>query len=132
MEKVFCDYLEIDYPLPVPNYIPEKLKAHIYQEMYSSGFFTYDLFCALRNYHITNNGYLYELGTVEFDSDKQPERHRMMHHGYIIAYTYIYPIEDSDTNFILKYKLKFTDGLLVNVELISPNEREINELHRII
>lgn len=120
------DDIYIDYPLDLAGYIPDLWRSITRTEISAGGFQTKDLDNTLGRYHIDNCGSLFLNKKDNWESNEKPVSSRINHHGYINIYS---PICIDDKNhFWLEYKLKYTDGKLVNAEMLHPTKEEINEL----
>ena len=140
------DYIYIDFPLPIEDYILSKYKSLIIKSIGEDGFQTKDLDCVLANYYISNDGILYMEELSDFEDEKPRPKIKEYYHGHMKVYTGVY-IDDTNledwhgiqvrmfgssykNNLInIEYDLKFTDGLLVKAKMIRPTEEEINELY---
>jgi hypothetical protein len=115
----------IDYPLPLAGYIPDRWKDIARIEISAGGFQTKDLSKDLSSYYIDNCGYLY-LDKSDWEKDEHDLNLKINYHGYILIYAPICINEEK--HFWLEYKLKYTDGKLVEAEMIHPKKEEIDEL----
>jgi hypothetical protein len=126
------DEIYLDYPLELPSYIPDKAKATMLIDFAENGFQTKDLTKDLSSYYINNNGKLF-LNSDPFISDKK-ELTRIDYHGYMNIYTVVLIGEGKDIpmhkkrNIWVSFKLKFTDGWLVNAQCTSPTELDVESL----
>ncbi|MEY4334022.1 MAG: hypothetical protein RLZZ196_2765 [Bacteroidota bacterium] len=133
------DSITIEYPLPIPSYIPKKYSSIIAQAISTDEFQTKSLDRTLDHYFISNDGHLYLLSNVEFESNEEQTKTKIYQHGHIRVYSGIFLDDYLDTEYPttkvhtfdiwLEYDLKFTDSLLVSATMISPTEEQINELH---
>lgn len=119
------DCVYIDYPLHIADYIPEKWRSLARLEIVAGGFQTKDLNKSMESYFIDNCGYLF-LVDNQWEENGPDIHTKINYHGYIYINTKI--DIDEEKNFSLEYKLKYTDGKLVEAEMISPKKEEINEL----
>jgi len=130
------DSFEIDYPLPLEDWIPAKIKNYAYHTFSADGFQCKDLDCLLENYYIDNNGFIFkDEETYWFKKpEKEIKKNKIYFHGHINVYTPVWIDYEDEINkgpmVWFEYDLKFTDGLLVYAKMISPKKEEINELHR--
>ena len=134
------DYISVEYPLPVADYVPDKYRSIIRQAASIDEFQTKDLSCTLSNYFISNDGCLFTMSNPDFESDELPVKNKIYQHGHIKIYNGIFlddylENEQSETkvhtfDIWLEYDLKFTDSLLVSATMISPTEEQIHELYR--
>jgi hypothetical protein len=120
------DDISIDYPLDLLSYIPDKWRSIARVEISAGGFQTKDLTKDLAKYHIDNCGYLYLLEKDDWEKNEDPILKKVDHHGYIRVYAPI--CIDEKNHFWLEYKLKYTDGKLVNAEMLYPTKEQIDEL----
>jgi hypothetical protein len=108
------DYFKIDYPLPIPSYIPRKYVPHILAAFNQDEFQTKDLDCLLDRYYVDNTGRIYSYIHVHMGIYLDPDAPGTKVHTYDLW---------------LKYDLKFTDSLLVSATMLSPTKEEIDDLH---
>ena len=147
------DYMEIECELSIPDYVPDSIAFIIKKSFEESTFQTKDFECELANYRVSKDGKLY-CSLLSWSEDKIIEPEKLIdYHGIIKADMLVY-LNDSnllDTGEYLGvgsngyksrivgpnvqknwiwvcYKLKFTDGLLVGLSMISPTEEELNLL----
>lgn len=118
------DSVYIEYPLPIAGYIPEQWKSLARLEFTASGFQTKDLERCLDTYFIDNYGNLF-LDHSRWE-DQEDIKVKVNHHGYIYVYTVIDISEEK--NLFIEYKLKYTDGKLVEAEMTRPKKEEIDEI----
>ena len=147
------DYVELECDLPIPDYIPEAMAFLIRRSFDENIFQTKDLECVLDNYRVSNDGRLYLTPGSWFDKKPTGPEELIEYHGIITIDMVVY-LDDSnllDTgeylgvgangylsrivgpkikrNWIfVTYKLKFTDGYLVDILMTSPTEKELSEL----
>lgn len=147
------DHIEIECDLPLPDYIPADMVSIIRNSFNQDIFQTKDLECLMDNYRVSADGKLYVSSSSWFtDEIIEPER-LVDYHGIITASTVVY-LDDSnliDTGehlgvgangyltritgpgikrnwLFITYKLKFTDGLLVDISMIDPTEKDLSNL----
>jgi hypothetical protein len=147
------DYVEIECELPIPDYIPKSIIPIITRSFEENIFQTKELDCVLNNYRVSNDNRLYRSTTSWDTGDVIDQEELIDYHGIIEADMVVY-LDDSnllDTgeylgvgangyltritgpnikrNWIyITYKLKFTDGYLVDISMISPTENELSKL----
>lgn len=147
------DYVEIECDLPIADYIPQAMRAIIKRSFDENIFQTKDLECLLDNYRVSKEGQLYKNTNSWFDSKALEPEQLVEYHGIIEADMVVY-LDNSnliDTgeylgvgpngyltrifgprikrNWIyITYKLKFTDGYLVDISMVSPTKEEISAL----
>lgn len=147
------DYVELECDLPIPNYIPQAMASIIKRSFDENIFQTKDLECVLDSYRVSSDGRLYLTPGSWFDKEPIAPEELIDYHGIISIDMVVY-LDDSnlmDTgeylgvgangylsritgpkikrNWIfVTYKLKFTDGYLVDISMISPTEKELSEL----
>jgi hypothetical protein len=147
------DYVEIECELPIPDYIPQSIVPIIKRSFEENIFQTKELNCTLDNYRISSDKRLFRSENSWTDKEPISQEELIDYHGIIEADMIIY-LDDSnllDTgeylgvgangylsrisgpnikrNWIyLTYKLKFTDGYLVDISMISPTENELSKL----
>jgi hypothetical protein len=147
------DYVEIECDLPIPDYIPKSIIPIITRSFEENIFQTKELDCVLNNYRVSNDNRLYRSTTSWDTGDVIDQEELIDYHGIIEADMVVY-LDDSnllDTgeylgvgangyltritgpnikrNWIyITYKLKFTDGYLVDISMISPTENELSKL----
>lgn len=147
------DYVEIECDLPIPDYIPKSIIPIITRSFEENIFQTKELDCTLDNYRVSNDNRLYRSTTSWDTGDLIDQEELIDYHGIIEADMVVY-LDDSnllDTgeylgvgangyltritgpnikrNWIyITYKLKFTDGYLVDISMISPTENELSKL----
>jgi hypothetical protein len=147
------DYVEIECDLPIPDYIPKSIIPIITRSFEENIFQTKELDCTLDNYRVSNDNRLYRSTTSWDTGDVVGQEELIDYHGIIEADMVVY-LDDSnllDTgeylgvgangyltritgpnikrNWIyITYKLKFTDGYLVDISMISPTENELSKL----
>ena len=118
------DYVYVEYPLDIAWYIPEKWSPIIRQELFASGFQTKDLNNTLDTYEISNNGYIFLVERDDFESNHEPKKTKIDYHGYMGIYM---PVEiNYECEVFVEYKLKFTDGKLVNARMMQPTKEVID------
>lgn len=118
------DYIDVEYPLDVAWYIPEKWAPVIRQECFAGGFQTKDLDNTLDRYEVNNNGYLFLIENNNFEDNKPIKKTRIDYHGYMNIHT---PVQiDDQCEIWLEYRLKFTDGKLVNARMMQPTKEVID------
>lgn len=129
------DNFEIDYPLPIEEWIPVQYRTYAYHTFAADGFQTKDLECLLDYYYIDNSGSLFKNKQPSWfkGPSKDDEYEKIYFHGHINVYNSvsIYS-EDEKTKgpkLWFEYDLKFTDGLLVCATMLSPTKKDIDELH---
>lgn len=125
------DNLSIEYPLPFNSYLNDKVRQYISATLNEDGLQTKDLQNTLSNYHISNDGRLFQVIHSSFDEVNQstPIYNQKYHHGHIRAYTMVF-LDDEKQNILwVEYDLKFTDGLLVSATMIRPTKEESDGLH---
>lgn len=119
------DTIFIEYPLPIPEYIPSKFRSFIHSTISQDGFQTKDLDQTLDDYFISNDGRFYSCNYLNFDSPEISNYEPMYMHGHIKVHTIVRLDEESiyitpTNSFRLEYDLKFTDSLLISSTLLSP------------
>lgn len=130
------DYIEIDYPLSIEEWIPVQYRTYAYHTFAADGFQSKDLECLLDHYYIDNNGNLFKnLQSSWFESpSKNDEYKKIYFHGHMHAYTSVWIDYEDEKNkgpmLWFEYDLKFTDGLLVRATMLSPTKEDIDGLHR--
>ncbi|MDA0763597.1 MAG: hypothetical protein O3A39_04095 [Proteobacteria bacterium] len=147
------DYVEIECELPIPSYVPDSIISLIKRSFEENSFQTKDFECELATYRVTNDGKLYR-SLLSWFEDKVIEPEKLVdYHGIFEVSTLVY-LDDSnllDTGEYLGvgsngyksrilgpnmqknwiwvcYKLKFTDGFLVDLFMISPTQEDLNLL----
>jgi hypothetical protein len=147
------DYVEIECELPIPDYIPQSIVPIIKRSFEENIFQTKELECTLDSYRISADKRMYRSHNSWTSNEPIGEEELIEYHGIIEADMVVY-LDDSnllDTgeylgvgangylsrisgpnvkrNWIyLTYKLKFTDGYLVDISMISPTENELSKL----
>lgn len=147
------DYIELECDLPIPDYIPQAMVSIIKRSFDENVFQTKDFDCSLDNYRISKDGRLYLIPGTWFDANSTADEKLIDYHGIFTADMVVY-LDDSnliDTgeylgvgpngylsrvmgpkikrNWIfVTYKVKFTDGYLVDISMISPTEAELSTL----
>lgn len=147
------DYIEIECDLPIPKYIPNFMVPIIKRSFEENIFQTKELDCLMDTYRVSKDGRLYHNANSWFEDQPLKPEELLDYHGIIEADMVVY-LDDSnliDTgeylgvgsngyltritgpkikrNWIyITYKLKFTDGYLVNISMISPTEKDLSEL----
>lgn len=147
------DYVEIERELPISSYIPDSIVSLIKKSFEENSFQTKDFDCELANYRVTKDGKLYYSLNDWFES-KTIEPERLVDYHGIFEISMLVYLDDSnllDTGEYLGvgsngyksrilgpniqknwvwvcYKLKFTDGFLVDLFMTNPTEKEINLL----
>jgi hypothetical protein len=147
------DYVEIECELPIPDYIPQSIVSIIKRSFEENVFQTKELNCTLDNYRVSKNNRLYLTPGSWFGKEPVGPEELIDYHGIIEADMIVY-LDDSnllDTgeylgvgangylsringpnvkrNWIyITYRLKFTDGYLVDISMISPTENELLKL----
>lgn len=126
------DTVFLEYPLDIPNYVPQKVKSIMQMDFAQNGFHTKGLKSDLSTYEISNNGKLYLISDPFLSREKKSEQ--IYHHGYIDIYTVVLIGEGRDIplhqkrNIWVSYNLKFTDGWLVEAKCTSPTELDAESL----
>ena len=124
------DSFFISYPLPIEKWVPKEYKEAALYTFAADGFQTKDLECCLESYYISNDGHIFK-DTFDFESSKILERNPIYFHGHIKIYSPVYLEENRNGKFLwFSYDLKFTDSLLVCATMLSPTQKDIDELHR--
>jgi len=126
------DTIFIEYPLPIPEYIPSKIKSFIHSTISQDGFQTKDLDQTLDDYFVSNDGRFYSCNYLNFDSPDISSYEPVYIHGHIEVHTVVRLDEESiyltpSNSFRLEYDLKFTDSLLVSATLLSPTIEDIKK-----
>ena len=126
------DTIFIEYPLPIPEYIPSKIRSFIHSTISQDGFQTKDLDQCLEDYYISNDGRFHICNYLNFDSPEISNYDPMYMHGHIEVHTIVRLDEESmymtpTNSFRLEYDLKFTDSLLVSATLLSPTIEDIQK-----
>ena len=147
------DYIELECELPIPDYIPQAMVPIIKRSFEENVFQTKDLECILDNYRVSKDNRLYLTPGSWFEKEPIGPEELIDYHGIISVDMVVY-LDDSnllDTgeylgvgpngylsriigpkmkrNWIfITYNLKFTDGFLVAVTMVSPTEQELSEL----
>ena len=147
------DYVEIECDLPIPDYIPKSMIPIIKRSFDENIFQTKELDCTLDSYRISTDKRMYRSHNSWTSNETIGEEELIDYHGIIEADMVVY-LDDSnllDTgeylgvgangylsrvigpnikrNWIyITYKLKFTDGYLVDISMISPTENELSKL----
>ena len=126
------DTIFIEYPLPIPEYIPSKIRSFIHSTISQDGFQTKDLDQTLDDYFISNDGKFYSCNYLNFDSSDISSYEPVYIHGHIEVHTVVRLDEESiyltpSNSFRLEYDLKFTDSLLVSATLLSPTIEDIKK-----
>lgn len=147
------DYVEIECELPIPSYVPSSIVSLIKKSFEETSFQTKNFDCELANYRVTKDGKLYYSLSSWLEDGVIKSEKLVNYHGIFEAHMLVY-LDDSnllDTGEYLGvgsngyksrilgpnikknwiwvcYKLKFTDGFLVDSFMISPTEKEINLL----
>jgi hypothetical protein len=148
------DYVELEYDLPIPDYIPQFMIPRIKRSFEENIFQTKDFDCHLDNYRVSQDGQLYKNSYSWFDDISVSPEELVDYHGIFEVDMVVY-LDDSnlmDTgeylgvgpngylsriigpkikrNWIfITYKLKFTDGYLVDISMISPTKEELSQLN---
>lgn len=140
------DYIYIDYPLPIADYVPAECRSLILRSIGEEGFQTKDLDCIMANFYISNDGLLYMEELSFFEDESEKPKIKQYYHGHMRVYSLFFTDDSNveewhgiqvrmagvgykDNSFMLEYDLKFTDGMLVNATMISPTKEKINELY---
>jgi hypothetical protein len=144
------DYIELECDLPIPDYIPQDMVSIIKKSFEENIFQTKDFECVLNNYRVSKDNRLYLTPGMWFDKEPLVPEEIVDYHGIISVNMIVY-LDNSnllDTgeyldvgpngyltrivgpkikrNWIfITYKLKFTDGKLVQISLVHPTEKEI-------
>lgn len=147
------DYIEIECNLPIPDYVPKSMVSIIERSFFENIFQTKDLDCLMDTYRVSKDGRLYQNSNSWFDNEPLAPEQILDYHGIIEADMIVY-LDDSnliDTgeylgvgpngyltriigpkmkrNWIyITYKLKFTDGYLVDISMISPTKEDLSNL----
>lgn len=147
------DYVEIECELPIPNYIPQSMASIIKESFKENIFQTKDFECVLDKYRVSKNNRLYLTPSSWFQKEPLGPEELVNYHGIVSVNTTVY-LDDSnllDTgeyfgvrangylsriigpnikrNWIyITYELKFTDGYFVDISMVNPTEKEIQEL----
>jgi len=137
------DYFYVDYPLPIPSYIPDSFLPAVKLFLKTDQFQSKDMSCIQGLYQITNDGRLFHVQHPSFESNEETKKRQILHHGYIRIYGSVVlsehedmPINgeliswlktQQDKDIWLEYRLKYTDGILVNAEVIHPTKEELDE-----
>jgi hypothetical protein len=119
----------------VEPWIPHSYKSYVYYTFTAEGFRSKSMECSSDSYHIDNNGYLYLEQSSSFEEHlKNKKLSKIYFHGHIKVHCPVYLTEDEsidpDRMLWFEYDLKFTDGLLVKAEMISPKKEDLYKLHR--
>ncbi len=148
------DYVEIECELPIPKYVPDHISTLVKKSFEENSFQTKNFECELANYRVSKDGKLYYSLISWFEKNNVIESEKLVNYHGIFEIKMIVYLDDSnllDTGEYLGvepngyksrilgpnikknwvwicYKLKFTDGLLVDIFMVNPTEEEINLL----
>lgn len=151
------DYIYLECPVTIPDYVDQKFKNYIQATINQDDFQTKDFENMLDQYVINSNFELIRTRTGWFLEEENSIEEKIYFHGEIEIHTIIY-VDDSnliDTGeyfntepsgyksriigpnikknwFTLAFKIKFTDGLVENISMIEPTEKELLELIRLL
>ena len=151
------DYLYIECPVTIPDYVNKRFRNHIEASLNQDDLQTKDFECIMDHYVINKNRELVKIKTGWFPEEQKHIEEKIYFHGEIYANNVIY-VDDSnliDTGeyfntepsgyksriigpkikknwFFLSFKIKFTNGLVENISMIEPTEKELLELIRLL